>query len=418
MMKLLIINKLINSRLFPFILKLIVIVYFLLIPHLNHKIYIDENALQPNNLNPLYNNNLVRLSDTYSDTLQHSQLHQYHQFIQNTLQSNALEPFYHSPSNSSYTLLKSPRSSNSESIIIHSPIMSSIDSIYTLKYSNNQPINVRGISTILSLSRFFNNQSIWSKDILFVFTDHLDVFLDHYMNGNITTIPKNNIWLGYSLDYSSDSFDHLSIQYQAPSILPNFDVIATLYSISNHQSVHIQSSTLIDTIKYAIFHHSNSSHHSSMLSYKIDAISIKCNPSHGPHGFLSLGRILEAYTRSFNNLIERLHASLAFYLFFDNKLIKLTHYIPLIAIPCFINLIDAFKPFKISKTDIVTIPAIIYSVNLLPINNQLLILLSTLLLRAFTTRTTFKLSSTLVVIYTTLFNFYVSAFVALISAFV
>lgn len=417
-MKLLIINKLLNSPLFLIILKLVVIVYLLVIPQLNHKIYIDENALQPNNLIPLYNNHLVKLSDSYSDTLQHSSLHQYHHFIENTLQSNALQALHHTPSNSSYSLLKSPRSSNSESIIIHSPIHSSIDSIYTLKHSDNVPINVRGISTILSLSKFFNNQSIWSKDILFVFTDHLDVFLHDYMNGNITTIPKNNIWLGYSLDYSSDSFNHLSIQYQAPSILPNFDIIATLYSIANLHSVPVQSPTLIDTIKYAIFHHPNSSHHSSMLSYKIDAISIMCNPSHGPHGFLSLGRTLEAYTRSINNLIERLHASLAFYLFFDNKLIMLTHYIPLIAILCLINLINAFKPFSISERDILVIPSVIYSFYLLPITNQLWIILSTIFLRAFTSRTSFKLTSTVVVIYTTLFNFYVSAIVALISAFV
>lgn len=51
------------------------------------------------------------------------------------------------------------------------------------------------------------------------------------------------------------------------------------------------------------------------VRYRIDALTVFAAPASGPHGFHSLGRLLEGSLRAFNNLLERLHASLFFYLY-------------------------------------------------------------------------------------------------------
>lgn len=54
---------------------------------------------------------------------------------------------------------------------------------------------------------------------------------------------------------------------------------------------------------------------SALHRYRIDAITLFALPARGPHGFHSFGRLLEGSLRAVNNLLERLHASLFFYLY-------------------------------------------------------------------------------------------------------
>jgi glycosylphosphatidylinositol transamidase len=62
-------------------------------------------------------------------------------------------------------------------------------------------------------------------------------------------------------------------------------------------------------------HLSHPNHPFSLSRYRIDALTLFALPSTGPHGFHSLLRTLELSLRSLNNLLERLHASLFFYLY-------------------------------------------------------------------------------------------------------
>ncbi|KIR98712.1 hypothetical protein L804_04296 [Cryptococcus deuterogattii 2001/935-1] len=63
--------------------------------------------------------------------------------------------------------------------------------------------------------------------------------------------------------------------------------------------------------------------------YRIDSLTIYCTPATGPHGFHTLGRTLESTLRSFNNLLERLHASYFFYLLpFPDHFIPVGNYLP------------------------------------------------------------------------------------------
>jgi glycosylphosphatidylinositol transamidase len=49
-------------------------------------------------------------------------------------------------------------------------------------------------------------------------------------------------------------------------------------------------------------------------TYRIDAIALFAHPADGPHGFHTMGNIVESSLRSLNNLLERLHQSFFLYL--------------------------------------------------------------------------------------------------------
>ena len=66
-----------------------------------------------------------------------------------------------------------------------------------------------------------------------------------------------------------------------------------------------------------------------MSRHRIDALTLYASPSSGPHGFHALGRTVESSLRSFNNLLERLHASFFFYLIpRPDKYMPVGHYLP------------------------------------------------------------------------------------------
>lgn len=64
-------------------------------------------------------------------------------------------------------------------------------------------------------------------------------------------------------------------------------------------------------------------------SHHVDAITVYAVPAKGPFGFWHLGRIMEASTRSFSNLLERLHHSQFFYLLSTpERFVQLGIYLP------------------------------------------------------------------------------------------
>lgn len=69
--------------------------------------------------------------------------------------------------------------------------------------------------------------------------------------------------------------------------------------------------------------------HAEHVRHRIDSVTVYCTPATGPHGFHTLGRTVESTLRSFNNLLERLHASYFFYLVpMPHHFIPVGHYLP------------------------------------------------------------------------------------------
>lgn len=62
--------------------------------------------------------------------------------------------------------------------------------------------------------------------------------------------------------------------------------------------------------------------------YRIDAISLFAVPAQGPHGFHTIGRVVESSLRSLNNLLERLHQSFFLYLLqSDRRFVSVGNYL-------------------------------------------------------------------------------------------
>lgn len=86
--------------------------------------------------------------------------------------------------------------------------------------------------------------------------------------------------------------------------------------------------TLLEHFKYAALGRPSAAH-GVLSKHRIDAVTFYAVPAEGPHGFHSLGRIVEGAVRASNNLLERLHASFFFYLIpAPDKFLPVGHYLP------------------------------------------------------------------------------------------
>ena len=378
------------------------------------KLKVDENSLQQNNLDLNFNNDLVKLADKFSlqlEELDYSNRENLDEFFERNFIELNLELVNDVNDNDSHeyvTKLTSFNSINSQSILLHVPIHSSIK---TNPLNLNNDLNVRGISLTLSLIKYFNSLNIWSKDFLVIFSDNLRNHLERYQQLDI-----NNIWFGLSLDYPSDSFNKILLNFQSPSTLPNLDLLSTLYSLANKLSIEISTPGLISSYKSSILPSKVEEYHTILQEFKIDAISLICIPWEGPHGFLSLGRLLEGLFRSLNNLIERLHASLTIYLLYNNNLISLSSFIPLVGIITVHNLVQIFSnDFKISPIDFIKLfitSSIAYTIS--P-NIQLWLIITNIINLMVLNKSVHKLLLTFLIIYSSLINFYLAFTLSIIS---
>ncbi|KAF9218285.1 hypothetical protein BS17DRAFT_811744, partial [Gyrodon lividus] len=337
------------------------------IPPLSQGVYIDENALQPAQVNTNWNWQDVHQADTYLHYLEglrdgNATSEQRAQFIRNefiklglaaSIQNYTFTASAGSVSGvNAYAVMTSPRASGSEAIVISASWLSEV---------GEELYNLRGVSIVLALSGFLKNYSLWAKDIVFVIGDnHLDG-IHAWLNAYHGTIPSNLdtellehtsgvIWNALNIDYSGHSFSHLGVFFEGLNgRLPNQDLTNSLRLISHytggvplvlydHFEAHDapQSSLLanapefvrqspqlreleyrVRNVKRHVSYQARgrpSGAHGLFHRFRIDAITLYAVPAIGPHGFFALGRIIESTLRTSNNLLERLHASFFFYI--------------------------------------------------------------------------------------------------------
>jgi len=213
-------------------------------------------------------------------------------------------------------------------------------------------INVRGVATLLALAEYLITFNLWSKDIIFLIADqHLEgthAWLKAYhglSQSNLKMQPLHlktgSIWAALNIDFPFHSFSHIGIDYEGINgQLPNLDLINTVANIirwtgscpvtihdeplepsypsylPDHPQVHsyIQAGrSIVKQMAHGLMG-SPSGPEGLFSTYRIDAIGLFAHPADGPHGFHTLGTILESSLRSLNNLLERLHQSFFLYL--------------------------------------------------------------------------------------------------------
>ncbi|KAJ8598060.1 Gaa1-like GPI transamidase component [Rhizopogon salebrosus TDB-379] len=333
--------------------------------------YIDENALQPSQVNTYWNWGDVHTADLHLyqlDGVRDRNLtsEQRAEFFMTEFSKLGLaastQNYTFSTSkgtisgNNAYAIMSSPRAAGTEAMVISAPWLST---------TGHGALNLRGISTVLSLAAFLKDYSMWAKDIIFVISDDSLHGMHAWLNAYHGTIPSNLhtdplehisgvIWTALNIDYSSHSFSHLGVFHEGLNgRLPNQDLINSFRLISHHTGGvpttvydHLEPADLVDKSKWSVLpswtpdfikrspqlqqyeyrarnviRHVGyqargmcSGVHGLFHQFRIDAITLFAVPADGPHGFHALGRVVESTLRTMNNLLERLHASFFFYI--------------------------------------------------------------------------------------------------------
>ncbi|CAE6465896.1 unnamed protein product, partial [Rhizoctonia solani] len=282
-----------------------------------------------------------------------------------------------------YSIYAAPRSSGSEAIVLSA-------SWKSLKWDEDGSLNLRGVATILALAGYLKRYTLWAKDIIFVINDgYMDGMhawlsayhgFEHARWSDLETQPLSLlggvIWTALCIDYPGHSFSHLGVYFEGLNgRLPNQDLLNSVLNIARY-------SNGVSVLAYDILDHLRTDHpsdfgpwmsylwtyvpksiqqllndpnlklfenradivsrgiawqasgrasgvHGLFHQYRIDAFTVYARPSHGPHGFFVLGKIVESTTRTMNNLLERLHASFFFYLLTSaQSFVKIGGYLP------------------------------------------------------------------------------------------
>ncbi|CAL1704592.1 unnamed protein product [Somion occarium] len=355
------------------------------LPNLGRKTYIDENALQPGQVNTYWNWPDVLRADRYLADLEglrdrNASSAEQAAYIVDEFKKlgipSATQAYSFtgtsgvSNGTNAYAIHSSPRASGAEAILISAS-----------RISRTGDLNLRGISTVISLAAYLKGSSLWAKDLIFVISDdHLlgmQAWITSYhgseQSGLVAdplTLSSGVIWTALNIDYPGHSFSHLGVFFEGLNgRLPNQDLINSfglisvytggvpilLYDHRDPREVpHLESKLSIipswlpeivkkqDAVKEYGFRAKNilrhvgyqargqtSGVHGLLHRFRIDAITLFAVPATGPHGFHAIGRIIESTLRTMNNLLERLHASFFFYLLvLPSTFLKIGTYLP------------------------------------------------------------------------------------------
>ncbi|KAM6500391.1 Gaa1-like, GPI transamidase component domain containing protein [Amanita muscaria] len=350
-------------------------------PRLARGTYMDENALQPAQVNMYWNWGDVNNADRYLEELErlydvNATSEQRAQFFKAEFTKLGIaastQSYSYTVGNTpikgvnAYAVLPSPRTSGTEAMVISASWMSRMD-------EDQGTLNLRGVSSILALAAFLKRYSLWAKDIVFVLSDgHLEgmhAWLSAY-HGDVQSnlmaeslsLSSGIIWTALNLDYPGHSFSHLGVFFEGCNgRLPNQDLQNSLHRIALSNGVPVTVYDHIDTdhqtlpapfnwlpehiqreigaycqqVKNVLRHlgyqarGQPSGVHGLYHQFRIDAVTLFAVPATGPHGFHSIGRVIESTLRTMNNLLERLHASFFFFMLTaPDRFLKIGSYLP------------------------------------------------------------------------------------------
>ncbi|KAG7092639.1 hypothetical protein E1B28_008980 [Marasmius oreades] len=350
--------------------------------------YIDENALQPGQVNTYWNWDDVRNADRYLERLEqlrdsNATSEQRVSFLLDEFRKMGLPAASqkykfttlskkNAQGKNVYAMFSSPRASGVEAMVVSASWISRVD-------EGSGQLNLRGVAMVLALAKFLKQYSLWAKDLIFVLSDgHLDgmhAWLNAYHGStqtNLITEPlmlsSGVIWTALCIDYPGHSFSHLGMFHEGLNgRLPNQDLLNSFQRIAQYRAgvpviiydhldprdyPELRNDILPqwipgflrddhDLITYAyqarnVYRHfryqasgRGSGVHGLFHQFRIDAFTIFALPAAGPHGFHALGGIVESTLRTTNNLLERLHASFFFYIMTGpERFLKIGSYLP------------------------------------------------------------------------------------------
>ncbi|KAJ6623502.1 Gaa1-like protein [Mycena sp. CBHHK59/15] len=331
-------------------------------PRLGRGTYIDENALQPGQVNTYWNWGDVANADRYLEQLEvlrdsNSTSEQRAQFFLTEFMklgiSASVQNYAFASSTgevkgtNAYAVLSSPRTSGTEAMVISASWISRAG-------EGDGTLNLRGVSTVLALASFLKRYSLWAKDIVFVvsdgYLDGMQAWLNAYHGSTQSNLEADSlqltsgvIWTALNIDYPGHSFSHLGIFHahfkvdrrRPVLVYDNLDSPGTEVPSWIPETFHEEIRAYTYRSKNVLRHvgyqarGGGSGVHGLFHQFRIDSFTLFGLPATGPHGFHAIGRIIESTLRTTNNLLERLHASFFFYILTTpERFLKIGSFLP------------------------------------------------------------------------------------------
>ncbi|EPY53415.1 GPI-anchor transamidase complex subunit Gaa1 [Schizosaccharomyces cryophilus OY26] len=271
---------------------------------------------------------------------------------------------YHQGSNF-YTVFRSPRGDATESLLLCVP-WKDYEGYY----------NEAGLALAISLMKYFQGWSLWSKDIILLIPDHpvsgTYAFLSAYHDQTPAGYNIDRLWfkagtiqaaLAMELPRKGYNNDVAEILYQAANgQLPNLDLfnaVAKIFMSSFMYSLKLQGevynaytpSDYFSRLKaltrgmasQAVSNLTNA--HSLFPQYKIDALTVRIEAG-DPFTFdmTRCGQAIESSFRSLNNLLEHLHQSYFFYFLLNQfTFVSIGDYMPAVLLIAASLMIGAYR---------------------------------------------------------------------------
>jgi glycosylphosphatidylinositol transamidase len=242
-----------------------------------------------------------------------------------------------------YAVLHAPRGDGTEAIVL----------VAALKNIDDLD-NLNGVTLLITLARYFNRWSLWSKDIIFLVTADSkagpQAWIDAYHSthdpatiGDLS-LKSGALQAAVCMDYPfTHHFSTVHVAYDGINgQLPNLDLFNTAVSIISGQMgigaaiqhMHAHGDSYLERLQtlargmasQAVGHATGP--HSVFMPYHIDAVTLSA-VGEGWQDEMALGRAIESICRSLNNLLEHLHQSFFFYLLMQsNRFVSIGTYLP------------------------------------------------------------------------------------------
>lgn len=349
----------------------------------NNKTYFSENALLPGLVDRKFNpgSSIKRLLDSLKDEVKNHPaslpsawiLGHFRQMGLDVYQNNftLYYPFGSKSTftgNNLYAILRAPKVASTEALVISTPYRD-----FKSVHENTLP----SIVLMIELARMFRQNTYWSKDIIFLITEHENIgfqaWLDAYHGVSTSDYLMSEKLKGYSgliqgvinLEISNERFSHIDVKIEGlHGQLPNLDLFNLAIELCNREQIPTSFHSRFDFYPSKVLSWDSWLHNFITMSnmilmqatglpygghglfhrFGIQAITLKSEIKKSEYSSVTLshvGRVLEGMSRSLNNLLEKFHQSFFFYLLPSTRsYISIGLYMPpfaLIALPIIIK---------------------------------------------------------------------------------
>ena len=260
---------------------------------------------------------------------------------------------------------------NVESIVINVPMYKEHDELNLRQKQNH------GVGVAIALMEMIKRQAHWAKQFHFVFTEHERRGIECWTEYNFGLMKKctheqaaplliaHSPQSGLVLDIASEQFTAVDMQMEGDlSQMTNQDIVNVAVRVANRLGIAVtiggqtgptepdQPSRLFLTQLLQLGTGEGTGNHATLIAHGIQAITLKTTNVGSKVNYrqLNIMHLAESILRSQNNLLERLHASIWFYMFSSiNHYASISLYMPTAGLLLLLPLLFGLKRWLTSS---------------------------------------------------------------------